>query len=219
MSEASAAADQLTREGIQFTEMTAKLAGLGAKNLAALVMALLKDNEKLAGKTSLRRLLQDGKELKVIPLPKDKIAAFTREAKRYGVLFTIINDKESGEVDLLVRAEDAAKINRIFERIHYDELAEPEAEKNADARARLGNGSTVRGRNSLPAPTPTLMIEERPSVRETLRLMQPRHRGESAQERETPPVIRLPAVLSSEEETDRPRRRALPMPKKKSQER
>ena len=120
MSEASAAADQLTREGIQFTEMTAKLAGLGAKNLAALVMALLKDNEKLAGKTSLRRLLQDGKELKVIPLPKDKIAAFTREAKRYGVLFTIINDKESGEVDLLVRAEDAAKINRIFERINYD---------------------------------------------------------------------------------------------------
>ena len=65
MSEASAAADQLTREGIQFTEMTAKLAGLGAKNLAALVMALMKDSEKLAGKTSLRRLLQDGKELKL----------------------------------------------------------------------------------------------------------------------------------------------------------
>jgi len=215
MSEASAAADQLTREGIQFTEMTAKLTALGAKNLAALVMALLKDNEKLAGKTSLRRLLQDGKELKVVPLPKDKIAAFTREAKRYGVLFTIINDKESGEVDLLVRAEDAAKINRIFERIHYDELAEPEAEKNADARARLESGSKVPGRNSLLAPTPTLMIEERPSVREALRLMQPR----KPQERETPPVIRLPAVISSDEEPDRTHRRALPLPRNKSIER
>ena len=218
MSEASAAADQLTREGIQFTEMTAKLAGLGAKNLAALVMALLKDNEKLAGKTSLRRLLQDGKELKVIPLPKDKIAAFTREAKRYGVLFTIINDKESGEVDLLVRAEDAAKINRIFERIHSDELAEPEAEKNADARARLGNGSTVRGRNSLPAPTPTLMIEERPSVRETIRLLtaptpQPKL--------EQPPIIHLPMRTQPEEpeRIGQPIRRALPRPKSKSKER
>ena len=215
MSDASAAADQLTREGIQFTEMTAKLAGLGAKNLAALVMALLKDNEKLAGKTSLRRLLQDGKELKVVPLPKDKIAAFTREAKRYGVLFTIINDKESGEVDLLVRAEDAAKINRIFERIHYDELAEPEAEKNADARARPENESKVRGQNSLPERTRIPLIEERPSVRETLRLMQPR----KPQERETPPVIHLPGVIVSDEESDRPQRSALPMPKKKSQER
>ena len=46
MSEASAAADQLTREGIQFTEMTAKLTALGAKNLAALVMALLKDKDR-----------------------------------------------------------------------------------------------------------------------------------------------------------------------------
>ena len=218
MSEASAAADQLTREGIQFTEMTAKLAGLGAKNLAALVMALMKDNEKLAGKTSLRRLLQDGKELKVVPLPKDKIAAFTREAKRYGVLFSIINDKESGEVDLLVRAEDAAKINRIFERIHYDELAEPEAEKNADARARLGNGSRVRGQNLLPEPTHMPLIEERPSVREAIRLL----RAPTSQpEREAPPVISLPVRLSPEEpeRVGQSARRALPPPKFKPKER
>lgn len=218
MSEASAAADQLTREGIQFTEMTAKLAGLGAKNLAALVMALMKDNEKLAGKTSLRRLLQDGKELKVVPLPKDKIAAFTREAKRYGVLFSIINDKESNEVDLLVRAEDAAKINRIFERIHYDELAEPEAEKNADARARLGNGSRVRGQNLLPEPTHMPLIEERPSVREAIRLL----RAPTSQpEREAPPVISLPVRLSPEEpeRVGQSARRALPPPKFKPKER
>lgn len=218
MSEASAAADQLTREGIQFTEMTAKLAGLGAKNLAALVMALMKDSEKLAGKTSLRRLLQDGKELKVVPLPKDKIAAFTREAKRYGVLFSIINDKESNEVDLLVRAEDAAKINRIFERIHYDELAESEAEKNADACARLGNGSRVRGQNLLPEPTHMPLIEERPSVREAIRLLKS---PASQPEHEAPPVISLPVRLSPEEpeRVGQPSRRALPHPKFKPKER
>lgn len=218
MSEASAAADQLTREGIQFTEMTAKLAGLGAKNLAALVMALMKDSEKLAGKTSLRRLLQDGKELKVVPLPKDKIAAFTREAKRYGVLFSIINDKESNEVDLLVRAEDAAKINRIFERIHYDELAEPEAEKNADVRARLGNGSRVRGQNLLPEPIRIPLIEERPSVREAIRFL----RAPTPQlEHEAPPVISLPVKLQSEEpeRVGQPSRRALPQPKSRPKER
>lgn len=219
MSEASAAADQLTREGIQAAEMAAKLAGLGAKNLAALVMALLKDNEKLSGKTSLRRLLQDGRELKVIPLPKEKIEMFTREAKCYGVLFSIINDKESNEVDLLVRAEDAAKINRIFERIHYNEVAEPEAEKNADARARLENGSRVRGQNLLPEPPRIPLIEERPSVRETLRLMQPRKQKDAPQERETPPVIRLPAAVSTDDQTDRAPRRTAPTHKPKPQER
>ena len=44
-------ADLMVREGIQITESALKLAGLGAKNLAALLIALANDNQKLAGKT------------------------------------------------------------------------------------------------------------------------------------------------------------------------
>lgn len=149
MNEASAAADQLTREGLQAAEMAAKLTALGAKNLAALVMALLKDNEKLAGKTNLKRLLRDGKELKVIPLSEEKRAAFSAEAKRYGVLFSVIHNKESGDIDVLVRAEDAAKINRIFERIGYNGLSEPteDAAKKQAARAPRESVSQARGQS------------------------------------------------------------------------
>ena len=53
------AADQLVREGIQITESATKLAALGAKNLAALLMALLKEG-KISGKTRLARIIKGG---------------------------------------------------------------------------------------------------------------------------------------------------------------
>ena len=51
-------ADLMVREGIQITESALKLAGLGAKNLAAWLIALANDNQKLAGKTNLKRLMR-----------------------------------------------------------------------------------------------------------------------------------------------------------------
>ncbi|MBR3890315.1 PcfB family protein, partial [bacterium] len=47
---------------------------------------------------------------------------FTEEAKRYGVLFSALIDKKQknvdGMVDIMVKAEDAGKINRIVERFN-----------------------------------------------------------------------------------------------------
>ena len=63
MSTSGETADLMVREGIQITESAVKLAGLGAKNLAALLIALANDNQKLAGKTNLKRLIHDGEEL------------------------------------------------------------------------------------------------------------------------------------------------------------
>ena len=51
------AADMMVRESIQITESAVKLAGLGAKNLAALLIALANDNQKLQGQATLKRLL------------------------------------------------------------------------------------------------------------------------------------------------------------------
>ena len=49
-----------------------------------------------------------------------KFDLFVKEAKKYGVLYNVLIDKKQskkdGMVDIIVRAEDAAKINRIFER-------------------------------------------------------------------------------------------------------
>ena len=114
-------ADLMVREGIQITESALKLAGLGAKNLAALLIALANDNQKLAGKTNLKRLIHDGEELTIFSVKQEDLKGFQMEAKRYGVLFyPIINKVEkTGTVEIMAKARDAKQINRIFERMGY----------------------------------------------------------------------------------------------------
>ena len=80
----------MTREAVKLSEEAVKLSALGAKNLAALCMAMAKDNRKLKGKTKLKRLLTEGKELRVFDLKDKDISAFANEAKTYGILFSVI---------------------------------------------------------------------------------------------------------------------------------
>lgn len=69
-------ADMVVRESIQITESAVKLAGLGAKNLAALLVAVAKDNPKLSGKTGLKRLIQDGEELAIFSVKQEDLRGF-----------------------------------------------------------------------------------------------------------------------------------------------
>ena len=116
MSQGSEAAEQMTREAVKLSEEAVKLSALGAKNLAALCLAMAKDNQKLKGKTKLKRLLTEGKELRVFDLKEEDVSAFAKEAKTYGILFSTIRNTKSARdtVDVIVKAEDAARINRIF---------------------------------------------------------------------------------------------------------
>lgn len=59
------AADQVLRDGLMITEEAVKLAALGAQNLAAMLVALAKEDEKTHGHTHLKRLLRSGEELKI----------------------------------------------------------------------------------------------------------------------------------------------------------
>ena len=141
-------ADLMVREGIQITESALKLAGLGAKNLAALLIALANDNQKLAGKTNLKRLIHDGEELTIFSVKQEDLKGFQMEAKRYGVLFyPIVNKVEkTGTVEIMAKARDAKQINRIFERMGYPApVKEDTAAKKENARAPSGNSSKERG--------------------------------------------------------------------------
>ena len=136
MSTSGETADLVVKESIQITESAVKLAGLGAKNLAALLVALAKDNPKLAGKTGLKRLIQDGEELTIFSVKQEDLKGFQMESKRYGVLFyPIINRVEkTGTVEIMAKAKDAQQINRIFERMGY-----PAPVRESSFRER-GNG-------------------------------------------------------------------------------
>lgn len=128
MNTSSDAAEQIVRISLQGFEVTAKVAGSGAKDIAALIVAVMKDKTKTKGKTNLTNMLKSGKELKVFSIREEELAKFSREADRYGVLYCAINKKKTkdGIVDILVKTEDAPKINRIVQRFNlsrYNEVA------------------------------------------------------------------------------------------------
>ena len=160
MSQGSEAAEQMTRDALQISEAAVTLAALGAKNLAALCLALANDNQKLAGRTNMTRLLKSGKELRVFDLKESDLQKFRAAAKQYGVLFSVIKNSRdtNGHVDVLSRAEDVAKINRIFDKLNYA-VPEPEqgqedrVAKKADPRVRPESRSAERGTGLTPEET------------------------------------------------------------------
>ena len=96
----------------------AKISGEGAKHLAVYLFAALQGQKRTKGSIRLESLLRSGKELKVFAVKNEDLPTFCKEAKRYGVLYCALRDKKNvdGLCDVMVRAEDASKINRIVER-------------------------------------------------------------------------------------------------------
>lgn len=111
-------ADQMAKMTLEGIEVAAKISGSAAKSLAAMLYAMLNDKKKVKGKTRLDALLRSGKELKVFALRHDDLKVFCEEAKRYGVLYSVLKEKNNtdGICDIMVRAEDAAKISRIVDK-------------------------------------------------------------------------------------------------------
>lgn len=115
------AAESVVRMSLQGLDVAVRLTGTGAKNIAAIMIAILKENKQTKGKTRLTNMLKSGKELKVFTVKEEDLRKFTEESKRYGVLFCVLKGKGKsidGMVDIMVRAEDASKINRIVDRFN-----------------------------------------------------------------------------------------------------
>lgn len=114
------AAEQVVRLSLEGFEVAARISGNGAKNIALLLYAALKEEKKTKGKARLTSMLKSGKELKVYTITQKNLHKFSQEAKRYGVLYCVLKDRKNTDpnaaVDVIARAEDASKIQRITER-------------------------------------------------------------------------------------------------------
>ena len=118
------AAEQVVRMSLEGVEVAARITGTGAKNIAILLVAVLKEEQKTRGKARMTNMLKSGKELKVYSIRQKDLQTFAKEAKRYGVLYCVLKDKNSKDgdavVDVMARADDASKIQRITERFRFD---------------------------------------------------------------------------------------------------
>ena len=114
-------ADQIVRFSLDGTEMVLKLTGLAAKNFALFVYAILNDQQKVRGKTKLVRMLKERRPFKFFRIPENKMREFAREAKDHGLLYTAIRNKSrQGQIELVVFADDASKVNRILDNLNMD---------------------------------------------------------------------------------------------------
>jgi hypothetical protein len=112
--------EQVVRLSLEGFEVLAKLTGSGAKNVAAMIYTIMKDKKTTKGKTKLNNMLRAGKPLKIFTIKQEDLKTFARESKNYGISYCALVDRNNkdldGMVDVMVKEEDAARINRIVER-------------------------------------------------------------------------------------------------------
>lgn len=126
-------ADQVVRYTLEGSEFALRMTGTAAKNFAVFVAAVLRDQKKTRGKTNLTRLLRAGKPLKFFSVPEERMREFTQEAKRHGLLFVPMRDRTNpGSIEIAIWADDAAKVERIIDRMQLDAVETGEAEIMSD---------------------------------------------------------------------------------------
>ncbi len=160
MNTAGDAAEQIVKMSLNGVEVAAKITGAGAKELAMMIYAILKDQKKTKGKTRLTNMLRSEKPLKVFAVKDSELQLFCKEAKKYGVLYCVLKDKDAGDglTDIMVRAEDASKINRIFERFQLATVDVGEVRSEIEKQRQEQQQAQKGG--DLPAPERT-QSEER----------------------------------------------------------
>ena len=151
MNNSGDAAEQVVRLSLEGFEVVAKVSGEAAKNIAVLLLAALKQEQKAKGKARLSNLIKSGKELKVFSIPQKDLKKFTEQAKRYGVLYSVLKDRNAKgkNVTVDIIAEDASKIDRIIERFKLGTVDKGsitnEVEKSVSEKTNKSNEEKTNG--------------------------------------------------------------------------
>jgi hypothetical protein len=146
MTSSGDAAEQVVRLSLEGFEVAAKMTGTAAKEVAILLASVLKQevsqSSKTRGKARLTNMIKSGKELKVFSIQQRDLQKFTQHAKKYGVLYCVLRDRNTkspdATIDIISRAEDASKIQRIVDRFELGKVDKAsivsEAEKDVAER-------------------------------------------------------------------------------------
>ena len=178
MTQGGDAAEQIVRLSLEGMEVAVKVSGESAKNIALILMAVLREEHKTKGKARLSSMIRSGKELKVFSVQNKDLEKFAREAKRYGVLYCVLKDKgdrsSTGAADIIARAEDAAKIQRIVDRFGLSKVDRGSAVSEIRDERRKRNGSTERcGKGEAASKPQPCGDGKKPSVSAKLRACRP----------------------------------------------
>ena len=161
------AADLVMKEGVQISEEAIKLLARGAKNLAALLYALAKDQKKLYGKVNMNRLLSEQRPIEVLPLRTEDFDEFKRRAKKVGLLFSTILDKKGDEpyLEILTNIDHLSQANYILEQMGYQPRQLEDAQTKKEQTPARPEPSLQKQRSGLTQGPTSINSEEKQPVR------------------------------------------------------
>lgn len=139
MNTSGEAADQVVRMSMEVGEAALKISGKGAKEFAVLLYAILKEQKKTRGRARLETLVRSGRPLTVFSVKESDLKKFVQEAKRYGILYCAVRNprgRSDGMVDIMVKEDDAPRINRIVERFQFASVTEAAQVKTEIEKSR-----------------------------------------------------------------------------------
>lgn len=131
-----------TQYFLKFTGIE-RMVGNAVPTITHFIGSIVHQEGKTAGKMAFRNLLRSGEELKFLTMQGDeKFKAFAEEAKRYGVIYSVVrqepneqekqqsteenaeqqHDRQNCIYEVAIRASDAAKINRIIENLEINSV-------------------------------------------------------------------------------------------------
>ena len=161
------AADLVMKEGVQISEEAIKLLARGAKNLAALLYALAKDQKKLYGKVNMNRLLSEQRPIEVLPLRTEDFDEFKRRAKKVGLLFSTILDKKGDApyLEILTNIDHLSQANYILEQMGYQPKQLEDTQPKKEQTPARPEPSLQKQRSGLTQGTTLTSNEEKQPVR------------------------------------------------------
>ena len=136
MTNSGDAAETVVRVMLTGTEITLRLTASATKNLLALSVALAKQHKQISGKTNMKKMLKDTRDIRVFPMTKTQYRAFQKQAKPFRLLYASIRDKDGGQIDLVLPATELDRANLVFEKMLYrqeDKVPNKESAEKAKA--------------------------------------------------------------------------------------
>lgn len=139
------AAEQIVRLSLEGTEVALKLTGSAAKNIAAMIYAILKDQKRTKGKAKIESMIRTERPMTAYTIKREDCLEFQKRAKEYGILFCPIPYKKTDEtVDILVFESDAARVNRIVDRFKFSVV------DTASIKRDIERSKTEKGKSTAP---------------------------------------------------------------------
>ena len=128
MTNSGDAAETVVRVMLTGTEITLRLTASAAKNLLALSVALAKQHKQISGKTRMKKILKDTRDIRVFPMTRAQYREFQKKAKPFRLLYASIRDRDSnGQIDLVLPATELDRANLVFEKCSTSMRTRPAA--------------------------------------------------------------------------------------------